>query len=70
MMTMPSRTVNCACDPLKEIEENAKGINSISRRIYTDAQTSPMLSGLFAEVSKYNDVASKGENKHWRGVRL
>jgi hypothetical protein len=69
-MTMPSRTVYCACDPFKEIGENANGINSISRRIYTDAQTSPMLSGLFGKVSKKHGVASKGENTHWRSVCL
>lgn len=55
-MTMPSRTVYCACDPFKEIGENANGINSINRRIYIDAQTSPMLSGLFSKVSKNHGV--------------
>lgn len=69
-MTMPSRTVYCACDPFKEIGENANGINSINRRIYTDAQTSPMLSGLFAKVSKKLGVAATGENTHWCSVCL
>ncbi len=69
-MTIPSRTVYCACDPFKETGENANGMNSINRRIYTDAQTSPMLSGLFAGVSKDHGITSKGENTHWCGVRL
>lgn len=63
-MTIPSRTVYCACDPFKETEENANGINSINRRIYTDAQTSPMLSGLFAGVSKDHGNTSEGGRTH------
>lgn len=69
-MTIPSRTVYCACDPFKEVGENANGINSINMRIYTDAQTSPMLSGLFAGVSEDHSITSKRENPHWRAVRL
>ena len=52
-MTIPSRTVNCACDTLNDMGENAKGMNRINRRIYIDAQTSPMLSGLLVRVSKH-----------------
>lgn len=64
-MTMPSRTVYCACDPLNDMGENAKGMNRINRRIYTDAQTSPMLSGLLARrLAKTKGTRSNGEGKH------
>ena len=70
-MTMPSRTVYCACDPLNDMGENAKGMNRINRRIYTDAQTSPMLSGLLVYVSK--DKATRptgGKHSHRGAVHL
>lgn len=51
-MTIPSRTVYWACDPLKDVGENANGINRINRRIYTDEQMSPMLSGLLGSVRR------------------
>ena len=67
MMTIPSRTVYWACDPFKETGENANGINRISRRIYTDAQTRPMLSGLFIRVSTGN-AWHVGKNETHIGV--
>ncbi len=63
-MTIPSRTVYCACDSLNDMGENAKGVNRINRRIYIDAQTSPMLSGLLVRVSKTKATRPMGKGKH------
>jgi len=41
--------------------EKANGMNKIKRRIYTDAQTSPMLSGLWVGVSRNTSGKSNGE---------
>jgi hypothetical protein len=59
-MTIPSRTVYCACDPLNDMGENANGMNRINRRIYIDAQTSPMLSGLLVRVSAKTKAMGNG----------
>jgi hypothetical protein len=40
--------------------ENANGINRINKRIYTDAQTSPILSGLWAHVSGDTEAHPRG----------
>ena len=46
-------------------------MNRINRRIYTDAQTSPMLSGLWVSVSKDKSGTSKEESCiHRRAVHL
>lgn len=45
-MIMPSCTVNCGRESERDIDEKAKGMNMMRNRMYTDAQTSPKLSGL------------------------
>lgn len=61
-MIMPSCTVNCGRESESDIDEKAKGMNTMRNRMYTDAQTSPKLSGLTPYVS-YDMGHNKG-SKH------
>lgn len=66
-MIMPSWTVNCGRDSESDMEEKAKGINIMRSRMYTDAQTSPKLSGL---RKYFNDIVwhNKGQRYAHLGV--